>query len=314
MALSGKVALLTSLGFIFGMSWLVSLVTLPMVELPTPLIVRGPEAPGRGSAVYAAAVESRLDRRGSPAVVAGCFECASVLEVEAQRDEPEGATLVVAEALPPVRGSAEAALPPLYVPEAPVVALVEEPAALVGAANSVMTVTSIPEAIIASAPSSGASLLAALLPEPEADEFADPEQATPTMKRYKVKRGDTLVRIIRREWNRDDEASLRVLLAANPQVVKRRNRIYPGELLNIPDPDSAPRAPAVAHAGTAASNEKDGIRWYTIRKRDSLASIARRELKDTERWREIATLNRLRNVHKILPGMRIKLPPIRTDT
>ncbi len=311
MALSGKVALLTSLGFIFGMSWLVSLVTIPIVELPTPLIVRGPEAPGRESAVYAADVESRLDRRGSPAVVAGCFECASVLEVEAQRDEPEGATLVVAEALPPVRDSAEPDLPPLYVPEAPVVALVEEPVAPAGAANSVMTVTSIPEAIIASAPLSGASLLAALRPEPE---FADPEQATPTMKRYKVKRGDTLVKIIRREWNRDDEASLRVLLAANPQVVKRRNRIYPGELLNIPDPDSAPRAPAVARAVTAASNEKDGIRWYTIRKRDSLASIARRELKDTERWREIATLNRLRNVHKILPGMRIKLPPIRTDT
>ena len=45
MTLSIKVAWVTSLGFIFGMSWLVSQVARPIVELPTPFMARGPRLP-----------------------------------------------------------------------------------------------------------------------------------------------------------------------------------------------------------------------------------------------------------------------------
>jgi len=48
---------------------------------------------------------------------------------------------------------------------------------------------------------------------------------------------------------------------------------------------------------------------YTIRKNDTLQSIARRLLDDPERWREIQKLNRDLDPRKIVPGMRIKLPP-----
>jgi nucleoid-associated protein YgaU len=50
-------------------------------------------------------------------------------------------------------------------------------------------------------------------------------------------------------------------------------------------------------------------RWYTIRGSDSLASIARDVLKDSRRWRELADVNGLRDPNKIIPGMRLKLPP-----
>ena len=125
---------------------------------------------------------------------------------------------------------------------------------------------------------------------------------------------------MRRKWNCSDEESLKILLAANPDIVKRRDRIYAGEVLNIPDRRSAQAVSMVGGKGSVGQPaagppgaERDD-RWYTIRKRDSLASIARRHLNDAERWPEIAKLNRLRNADKILPGMRIKLPPIRMDT
>jgi len=308
MALSIKVALLTSLGFIFGMSWLVSQVARPIVELPTPLVVRGPAGGGEGRAALAADVEPRREGRRSGAAVAGRFERSSVLEAAARRDEPEDVALVVAEPLPPVGELTEPELPPLYVPEAPVVALVEErleePPISIGAGSSVMTMTSVPEAIVADVPSAGARLLAALRPGPVADVVADPEPRAPAPRQYTVKPGDSLAEIMRREWDRNDEESLKMLLAANPELAKRRDLIYAGEVLNIPDLNLAPDGP---------SREVPEFRWYTIRKRDSLVGIARRHLNDPGRWREIAELNRLRNAHKILPGMRIKLPLIRAD-
>ena len=322
MALSGKLALLTSLGFIFGMSCLVSQVARPIVELPTPLIVRAPGSPGGLSPGLATEVDSRRSRRGAAARVVGRFERSSVLAGGQRPDQREGEALVVAEASPPVYELADPELPPLHVPEAPVVVWaeepVEEPPALAGPGSPVMTMTSVPEAIVANVSSSGARLLAALRPDREADEpgerVASEEPVAPAMKHYRVRRGDSLMKIMRREWTRHDEDSLKVLLAANPQIAERRNRIYPGEVLNIPDPDSTRAAPTVAQAGAAASSQKDTIRWYTVRKRDSLAGIARRHLSDPERWREIAQLNQLRNADKILPGMRIKLPLLRTDT
>jgi nucleoid-associated protein YgaU len=322
MALSGKVALLTSLAFIFGMSCLVSQVAHPIVEQPTPLIVRGPGLPAGLSAGWAADVDSRRSPHGAALEVVGRFERSSALAGGPGQHQQEGEALIVAQASPLAYELAEPELPPLQVPAAPVVAWVEEPAeeppALAGPGSPVMTMTSVPEAIVANVSSSGARLLAALRPEREAEETGDTVAsagpAAPALKQYKVRQGDSLVKIMRREWNRDDEDSLKVLLAANPQIAERCDRIYPGEMLNIPDPDAAPAASTIAQAGPAASGERVAIRWYTVRKRDSLAGIARRLLSDPERWREIAQLNQLRDAHKILPGMRIKLPLLQADT
>jgi len=59
---------------------------------------------------------------------------------------------------------------------------------------------------------------------------------------------------------------------------------------------------------SARSPETPNRRWYTIRARDSLVSIAERFLNDKRRWREIADINGLDQSGKIIPGRRIKLP------
>ncbi len=330
MALSVKVALLTCLGFIFGMSWLVSLVARPMVELPTPLVVRGPDT--RQSTVLATDVPSR----STPTVVAGRFARPSPVEVEVQGNPRDEAALVIAEPLPRDTGLESLSLPPVYVPEAPVIANAdqpgEEPTPFPGAGNAVMTMTTIPEAIIADTPAQGARVLAALVGgvEPANETGAGPavatasDQAARVARKYRVKSGDTLVKIMRREWNSDDTRLLDALLTANPRVAKRRNHIFPGEVLNIPVLQPSANAPALrlaegraeggAPAGPSEWVGRGEVRWYTIRKRDSLASIARRLLNDEARWREIARLNEMRDADKILPGTRIKLPPAETDT
>jgi nucleoid-associated protein YgaU len=60
-------------------------------------------------------------------------------------------------------------------------------------------------------------------------------------------------------------------------------------------------------AGTKPG-ETRGAKWYTIRESDSLKRIARREMKNENRWREIAQLNGLKEGVKLAAGTRIKLP------
>jgi nucleoid-associated protein YgaU len=153
-----------------------------------------------------------------------------------------------------------------------------------------------------------------------AEHLAADQQAAPAVKRYKVRKGDSLTKIARREWNSDAKHLVQLLIEANPQLRKRPDLVFVGQELIIPDPTASPalaRSPATvgeseptlaAADNTPKSSETRKLRWYTIRKRDSLAAIARRFLQDAERWREIAELNQLREPNRILPGMRIRLP------
>jgi len=75
--------------------------------------------------------------------------------------------------------------------------------------------------------------------------------------------------------------------------------------------DSTEVATAEAAGVTAEAPVKTGgERWYTIQRNDTLERIAQRYLKDGRRWREIAAMNRALDPHKIVPGTRIKLPPV----
>jgi nucleoid-associated protein YgaU len=141
------------------------------------------------------------------------------------------------------------------------------------------------------------------------------------VRRYRVAKGDTLMKIARREWNSDDRRLIALLGEANPQVRERKNHIRIGEELVIPDaarvqialgtgptmPSAAAQTEIDAAVDPAAT---DAARWYTIRRKDTLASIARRFLNDSGRWREIVVLNGALNPRRIVPGMRIKLPPM----
>ncbi|MBW7906107.1 MAG: LysM peptidoglycan-binding domain-containing protein [Phycisphaerae bacterium] len=78
-------------------------------------------------------------------------------------------------------------------------------------------------------------------------------------------------------------------------------------LTNAATAKNAPKA-----TGKAAA-ERPAPRSYRVRKGDSLARIAERELNDRERWREISKLNRLANADHLLPGTTLKLPPPTRD-
>ena len=156
MALSEKVALLGCLGFIFGMCWLVTLVARPMVDLPTPLVARGPRARPGGGTVFVADSDSRRGEGGGSALVANRFARPSPTEVNASPGQWNGDALRLAETLPPGSGWEDDALPPLHVPEAAVVAMADEttpdPAELPEAAGPLRPETPLLEAVVSAAP------------------------------------------------------------------------------------------------------------------------------------------------------------------
>jgi nucleoid-associated protein YgaU len=79
-------------------------------------------------------------------------------------------------------------------------------------------------------------------------------------------------------------------------------------------------APGLAHKrvktdGRAAGKVADSgpkFRTYEVRKKDTLSSIAERELGSSALWREIKKLNRHIDPKKMQPGMKIKLPTKRS--
>jgi len=161
-----------------------------------------------------------------------------------------------------------------------------------------------------------------------------------------VQRGDSLSRIARRIWGSDQRAYIQILLEANPRVARRGGHLLAGEPLVIPGGrggvselsaaradsslpaskppaatggnDSALRSAKAARASQGAQATRGGasrsVRSYTIRSGDSLQGIAERVLKDANRWREIARLNGLKDVNRLMPGTRLRLPGERSDT
>jgi nucleoid-associated protein YgaU len=351
MTLTGKLALLASMSFIFAMSWLVSQVARPIVEMHTPLIARGQDSRGAAEAF----VGSNATRRPVEAPIAGevksQFHFASTLAEANQpsRPKPDENALVMAEDV----SALESELPAMYVPEAPIVARADFP--IERAWNKPAPAASEDEAVFASAlgePDEKASpartpVLMALLPEETTGVGMgwemSAEQPAPQPTVYVVQQGDSLQKIMKRLWNRTDREALDKLLAANPDLAKRQHRIMTGERLIIPDPNApatpvaaakpvpaskkqGEAAPAVAAAKPAPASKKQGeaatstkaktsgYGWYTVQKKDSLVGIAKRHLKDSNRWREIAEMNGMHKDDRLVPGSKIKVPSARIDT
>lgn len=322
MGLSVKMAMLTCLGFISGMCWLVNRVARPVVEVGSPIAdaTDWKQAMGalRPVADAAAAFEHTAPVVASTSA-ARAAEDTLVVPAPGEADLPGGR-----ETLPPLAAREEQV--PAAAPDA---AAVPRRELLVG--QALKPAEPLVPVIDAASPMARSS--EALV------EGGD--QALP-LKRYRVEKGDTLVRISRREWQSDDPKLVEALIAANPQVRARRNRILVGEVLVIPtlaaaraevagfsksksDAPAAPAASAAAVAGavmakaSGASGSSSAAvawrggkmergKWYTVRANDSLVEIARRELKDASRWREIAQINGLRDANRILKGERLRLP------
>ena len=285
--------MLISLTFIGAFTWLVDKVSRPLVAIPSP-VIRGNRRPGPASS-YA----SRVTR--SPIR----FQNASARERQSREVERASKRLVVRDGpRPAIR--AGMTLPPL---------------SAIAMRWARRTVGGPPEGNSsrprrASRPTrSGGSEQMAGRDLNQRSRPVAVVKPKPKPKRYVVRKGDSLWKIVRSEWKSTDLTLIRHLIQANPQL-RGGDKIMAGQTLIIPlepargaaalavtVPDADPQPKAVLEAKT------ETIRWYTIRKNDSLARIARRELKNARRWPEIVKLNRELDARKpIFAGMRIKLP------
>lgn len=283
MALNVKAAMLICMGFVGSMSWLLQGLAPRERPLRSPLAVRS-EADVAGAYGDRPAWMNRLARSNAvdTARAVAPLPGTDARLVRSDRDEGESPG-----SLPPlVRTLAD--------PLETVVAAIREEYA--------------PEP----------TLLAAATPSPAEGELRSSAETEPLTVAavpspadvpvtYRVAKGDSLARIARRELNSTDPRVVQLLLDLNPQVRSRRGQqVAVGETLTLPDADAVRRVQA--GVVLARARQTDAWEWYTIQPKDSLASIARQQLKDGRRWREILELNSRLDPRKIVPGTKIKLP------
>lgn len=169
----------------------------------------------------------------------------------------------------------------------------------------------------------------------------DRDQAV-SNRRHVVGPGDTLSRIADRYYGSKSGRAVRLIFEANRAAIKDIDRVPLGVELVIPmDPTAgspttaaktAPRAqpstageeqvratgkPAATSPQKESPREKlappgknEPFRWYQVRKNDRYASIARQQLGDEKRWKEIFEMNKEKFPKEgmIREGVRIKLP------
>jgi nucleoid-associated protein YgaU len=153
----------------------------------------------------------------------------------------------------------------------------------------------------------------------EQSPIARPKSAMPS-RSYKVKPGDTLTSIAKQHYGRSTGAVVNAIYQAN-----RSNLTSPDDLrvnveLVLPEIEGAASQSIVSggtrsasHAISKSSSSKSpaaGFKWYQIKKNDRYVSIARDQLGDGDRWREIYELNKDKfpDPQRIRHGVRIKLP------
>ena len=123
---------------------------------------------------------------------------------------------------------------------------------------------------------------------------------------YVVRNRDTLVGIAKRELG----SSLRwqEIARLNKDVLNGTTRIVEGMRLRLPGARPGGASGLLVNRNAVASSSG---RSYTVRKNDTLSSIARKQLGKPGRWQEIAKLNRalLKGSHVIRTGIELQLPP-----
>jgi len=295
MALNVKAALLICLAFTGGMCWLVSRVQRPIVEFISPADSGAP------AARHVARVAEHTRGRAASPDFARSSPVAPAVHVAAIGAAPPPQA--------PVHREADA-LPPAVRPETLTPVDDREARLLIARTTPWPPTIEIPD-VVGGEPE---------LADGEATEpVAPPPAATP--RTVEIQRGDSLVRICRRLWSSEEPRYLKALIDANPTLRANPNHIVAGQTLVVPlveEAGAAPRAsaPQVAQQNPPPSElerRAAAARYYTVRRDDTLAGIARRELKDARRWSEIARLNGFKDADIIRPGMRIRLPGAPSD-
>ena len=142
--------------------------------------------------------------------------------------------------------------------------------------------------------------------------------------RYTVAAGDTLSAIAARSYGGKSRRLVDAIFDANRAVLSSPDQLRIGVEIIIPAVPGHDRPPADRSTGrrreskTAREPGADELpnarpfRWYQIQKNDRYISIAREQLGDASRWREIFDLNqdKFPDPGMIREGVRIKLPTV----
>lgn len=137
---------------------------------------------------------------------------------------------------------------------------------------------------------------------------------------YTIQRGDSLALIAKRQLGQ--ESRWVEIQAANPGLDPKRLKL--GASIQLPAGAAPQAAQSVAAAKSTTKNAakkpspknevaKSASRSYTIKKGDLLRSIARVQLGDEGRWKEIQSLNPGLDPTKLVVGASIKLPTPKSD-
>jgi nucleoid-associated protein YgaU len=144
--------------------------------------------------------------------------------------------------------------------------------------------------------------------------------------KYVVLAGDTLYGIAGKHYGKRGSKFVRAIVQANGVTLPDPDKLRVGTVLLLPTlTDStkvasrslarAPkklRATQPRNAKTKKQKPKD-FDWYQVKKGDRYASIAREQLGDVKRWREVFELNKEKfpNPDRIRDGVLIKIPKSR---
>jgi len=165
-------------------------------------------------------------------------------------------------------------------------------------------------------------------PEPaRLPESAPAAGLKPTRKTYEVAGGDTLTKIAARFYGKSGRTVINAIYDANRSIMSSPDDLRAGVELELPVVQGLAAAAAERSetrrdstsdriSARGISNERPSspagqdFRWYQIQKNDRYVVIARRELGDASRWREIYELNKDKfpDASRIRAGVRIKLP------
>ncbi len=149
---------------------------------------------------------------------------------------------------------------------------------------------------------------------------------------YVVAKNDNLTKIARKFCGKSTKGKaikeyVDLIFQANRDILEDKNSLQVSQKLQIPIQDDTSHSNAIAEAVSAMSNPKRTTsssrrnsgrdstasaawRWYQIKPNDRYSKIAREQLGDEKRWKEIFELNKniFSDADVIRPGVLIKLP------
>lgn len=136
-------------------------------------------------------------------------------------------------------------------------------------------------------------------------------QVKVSTKEYVVRSGDTLKKISEEQMGGIHR--WQYLYEFNKQRIKSPDSLQPGTVITIPiEQDGQGKAPKaeMTKIQPAIVEISPAMRTYIINKNDSLWKIAKKQLGNGNRWKEIYELNKkkIKNPDTLIPGMRILIP------